>query len=350
MANTAPGVDLMRRLHEGALQQAPSAYLAETRDHVCLAIEELLDVGARIRPLLVEGNQIGWVRGVHLTERKLLGRWVYDDLEMIIQLLRLGTTLTEEEIRNLSTLEMRSLCRLVESMTVSDLRLYSYLSPFVTTGLSEQLWYARGTEITSFRDRMVHLPDGAGMRILAASDQARTWAALCNYRIQARNRLEASFNAALIVRPWVGKGADAMTAELQALARSLQTDSFEPWKEAIRVKPDTNLEDGWAHSEDTSIEGMLRELKGFVNNDRHEQAVAAFHRGLQEAEERKQQEMAKRILRKREQDDVPTEMVIFTEAEVQAQIQAAQAARDAVKIVRPDEPQSSLASRLAKYR
>jgi hypothetical protein len=45
------------------------------------------------------------------------------------------------------------------------------------------------------------------MKVLAAADQARLWASLCNYRSQNKERLDASFNAVLIIRPWVGKGA-----------------------------------------------------------------------------------------------------------------------------------------------
>lgn len=51
------GVDLMRQLNEGTLEQAPSEYLQKIREEVTSAIEELLDVGARIRPLLVKANE-----------------------------------------------------------------------------------------------------------------------------------------------------------------------------------------------------------------------------------------------------------------------------------------------------
>jgi hypothetical protein len=42
-------VELMQRLNNGTLEQAPSEYLQKTRDEVTTAIEELLEVGARIR-------------------------------------------------------------------------------------------------------------------------------------------------------------------------------------------------------------------------------------------------------------------------------------------------------------
>jgi hypothetical protein len=34
--------------------------------------------------------------------------------------------------------------------------------------------------------------------------------------------------------------------------------------------------DGWAHAGD-SVEDLLRELKGLLNNDRHEQVMNAFY-------------------------------------------------------------------------
>jgi hypothetical protein len=67
------------------------------------------------------------------------------------------------------------------------------------------LWFSKGIETTTFRDRIIHLPDGKEMQVLTASDPARLWATLCNYRIQAKNGLEAAMNAVLIIRPWVGK-------------------------------------------------------------------------------------------------------------------------------------------------
>jgi hypothetical protein len=166
MASTQ-GVEIMRRLNDGSLEQAPSEYLSRAREQVSAAIEELVDVGARIRPLLVGDRRIGWVRGVHPSERKMLKRWIFDEVEFIEQLLLLGTTLTLDEIQALSMIEMRSLSRVVRAMTDSDIRLYPYISAFVTTSVSEQLWFSKGVEATAFRERVVTLPDGKTMRIIA---------------------------------------------------------------------------------------------------------------------------------------------------------------------------------------
>jgi hypothetical protein len=88
------GASLMQRLNDGTLQQAPSAFLKKTREDVSEAIEELLDIGARIRPLRVAGERVGWVRGVHTSERRALKRWLTDDVEFIEHLILLGTTLS----------------------------------------------------------------------------------------------------------------------------------------------------------------------------------------------------------------------------------------------------------------
>jgi hypothetical protein len=118
------GVELMQRLNDGSLEQAPSAYLQQTREAVSVAIEELLEVGARVRPLLVGDQRIGWVRGVHPSERNALKGWIFDEFELIEHLLLLGTTLTVDDIRSLSMVEMRSLLRVIRAMTDGDLRLY----------------------------------------------------------------------------------------------------------------------------------------------------------------------------------------------------------------------------------
>jgi hypothetical protein len=350
MAKSTLGTDLMRQLNEGALAQAPSEVIVKTRDEISGAIEELVDLGARVRPLLVGDRRVGWIRGVHLTERKMLQRWITDETEFITNLIGLATTLTEDEIRYLSIVEVRSLARLVRDMTDSDLRLYPYLSPFATTSISEQLWYSKGSNATTFRDREIRMPDGKVMKIMAASDQARMWATLCNYRIQSKNRLEASYNAVLTIRPMVGKGADGLSADLNNIARSLKTDSLEPWQEIIRTAPDIKFKDGWAHAlEDDSIEGMRRELQGMLNLDRHEQVVAAFERQTREREEKRVKEHSEASKARRAARELPTKMVGMTEAEVQARNAAIRQKTHATPVM-PEESQSSIMDRLAKYK
>ena len=137
------GTEILEQLQDGRLAQLPSSYLHGVREKICAALEELLDIGARIRPLTVGGQRVGWVRGVHLTERQTLKRWVHDDIEVVEHILRLGTSLSAGDIQNLTMLEMRSLARLVRDMTDSDMKLYPYLPAFTSTSASEQLWYSR---------------------------------------------------------------------------------------------------------------------------------------------------------------------------------------------------------------
>lgn len=351
MSTSTQGTELMQQIADGRIEQLPSAFLVEARDGISAAIEELIEVGARIRPLYVKQRQIGWVRGVHLTERKALKRWIYNEIDFVSHLLRIGTTLTPEEIQELNIVELRSLSRLVKAMTESDLRLYPYLHAFVSTGISEQLWYSKGTESTAFRDRFVELPDGKRMKVLAAADQAKLWATLCNYRIQTKARLDASFNAVLTIRPWVGKGADPLAHDLKNIARGLQTDSFEPWREVIRTKPEANFEDGWAHSEDDSLEGMKRELDGMSNNDRHERVVTAFYEQLSARAEKRKRQVEERVMQRDTELDEPRPLVVRSAAEVKASFDADRQEREKLKPpIAEEETQSSLAERLAKYK
>jgi hypothetical protein len=121
-AKTA-GIDLLEHLKDGRIEVASSEFLTKTREEVSAASEELFEVGARIRPLLIGKERVGCIRGVHLTERKALKRWITNVIEFVEHLLRLGTTLTVDDIRDLSLIELRSLSRVVKAISESDLKL-----------------------------------------------------------------------------------------------------------------------------------------------------------------------------------------------------------------------------------
>lgn len=348
MARTQ-GIALLEKINEGRLQVAPSEFLQRTREDISTAIEELVDVGARIRPLHVGTNRVGWVRGVHLSERKALRRWVTDDIEFVEILLCMATSLPVEYIRNLSLVEFRSLSRVVKAMSDSDLRLYPFISAFVTTSQSEQLWFSKGTTLTSFTERIVKMPDGAEIRVTAPSDQAKLWATLCNYRMQAKQRLDASMNALLTIRPVVGKGADPVANELKAISRSLQTDTLDPWREMVQFQTTPNLDDGWAHSGDDSVEGIMRELHGMVNEDRHEQVWGAFDKQERERAEAKKIEIEKRVIARGGRGFIESNVTPMTEAEVQARAQALRQGRLTMPDTEEEVAQSSPMDRLAKY-
>jgi len=352
MPNITRGAELMQRLNDGTLQQAPSAFLSKTREDVSTAIEELLEVGARIRPLLVAGIRTGWVRGVHPAERKTLKRWLTDDVELIEHLILLGTTLSIEEIRAMSMIEMRSLSRVIREMTESDLRLYPFISAFVTTNTSEQMWYSQGSSLASFRDKVITLPDGKALRITVPCDQARLWSTLCNYRVQAKQRLEASQNAVLIIRPWVGKGANTLVADLKTIGRSLQTDTLDPWKEAVQTRADRNFDDGWAHSEDESVEGLQRELKGMLNDDRHERLIARFDAQERAKAEKRQRDIDERISKRGGKGffEQAAPGAPMTQEDVDNRSRTLKLGRPKLGPTASPDSQSSLVDRLAKYR
>jgi len=343
------GIDLLRRLNDGQLTVAPSEYLIQTREDVSTAIEELIEVGARIRPLIVEHKKVGWVRGVHLSERKALKRWISDEVEFIEHLLLLATTLTLDEIRDLSLTELRSLSRVVSEMTESDLRLYSFVSAFVSTSLSEQLWFSRATEPTTFRDRVVSLPDGKQIKLALPSDQARLWATLCNYRLEAKRRLEASTNAVLTIRPHVGKGADPISADLKRIALSLATDSLEPWRDSVKFTKDVNVEDGWAHSEDDSREGILRELKRMASNDLHEQVFAQVDKQHIAEAEARQAAIDTQTSARGGRGYIDYKTIPMTEKQVRERSAALKLSRPTLSVP-AEQGQSSVMDRLAKYR
>jgi hypothetical protein len=279
----------MRRINEGSIQKAPNEHVEAVRLAVIENCDELLEVGARIRPLLVEGTQIGWVRAVHNTERRRLSRWLQDSNEFVITTLTLATTLTRAEIIDLSSIELRNLVTLVHKMSDYDVSLFPYLTAFTNTLVSENLWHGYGIKLTSFENRIVDLPGGSTMKILVPSDHSRLWATLCMYREQAKVRLDASWNAVLQVRPLAGKSVDPMAAELKATSRQLATNSLEPWQDIVKMQTRPDLDDGWAHAENMDTrEGMFKELRGMLSNDRHEQLMTKFEKQqIDAAEEHK---------------------------------------------------------------
>lgn len=295
MSRATRGSDLMQRLNDGRLIQVPSSEILKLRTAISTELEELLEVGARIRPLLCNKERIGWVRGVHPAERKILQRYFSDPIELAEQVVKIGTSLTEDYVRHLGSREMHGLLRVVTEMTNSDIRLYPYIVPFTTTSSSEQLWFSRGTELTRIGRREVELPEGTRMTLLSSPDQARLWAAACTYREKAKQRLEATANAVLIIRPWAGKSADGLANDLKNQSRALHTDVIEPWTEAIKVTKPIDLDDGWAHGEDSSQEGMMREIRGMLSNDKHEQVIAAFEAQQRRKATRAEQKAVERV-------------------------------------------------------
>ena len=310
------GSELAKKLNEGILNRVPTHHVQTVRDEVTEACEELVSIGARIRPLMIDGRQAGWVRGFHDTEKRMLRRWVPNSHDYIFRCLQLVTSLSEDEISSLSSLELRRLILLITTMGDRDASLYPYLSAFSTTRDSENLWHGGGA-YSSFENKSVLLPDGKLLRVLCPPTHARLWASLCTYREQAKKRLDESWNAVLIMRPWAGKSVDGLAAELKDATKRMRVDALEPWENIVASGPDKSLDDGWAHLENMETrEGMLKELYGMLGNDRHEQLMARFEKQQLEAAEREKMEIEKLVTRRGGIGINKETITVMTEAEV----------------------------------
>ncbi len=313
--NETHGVEIMRRIHSGELHKTPTEYVQSVRGKIVDGLDELLDFGARIRPLILEGKRIAWIRGVHFSERKVLQRWSMDLTEFAYNFIKLGTTLPDNFIDGMTDTEVQGLIRLLKEMSDYDFSLFPFVYAFSTTSSSHRLWCSRGSAIASFENRVVPLPGGAEMKILVPSDHARFWAKLCTEHDHAVETVEANLNAALIVRSWVGKASDGLNTELRNRSRALQFDSEAPWESIVKLDKVVDVEDGWAHVSD-SVEGLTRELAGMMSNDRHERLIAAFEE-QQKAQSETRLEKAKKRVAERGGPGIINETVqILTDQEI----------------------------------
>src|SRR5271170_2215928 len=284
------GMDLMRAINEGKMRPAPAKDVEKIKGEITDACEELIEVGARIRPLMVEGKQVGWVRGIHIQERKMMRRWIREPNDFVALTLLHATSFSKEEIEAMQADEIRSLVELVKQMSDYDLSLYPYLNAYVTTSSSETLRYGKGDQLASFEHKIIEMPDGKKITLAAPPDHARLWATLCSYREQAKRRLEDNTNALFIVRPLAGKQADPIAAELTRIARQLETGSNWMWEQIVTTKKQVDVNDGWGHPGD-SLEDLQRELKGMMEGDKHEKLMEAWQNQMIDEAEKKQKEI-----------------------------------------------------------
>ena len=189
---------------------------------------------------------------------------------------------------------------------------------------------------------------------MCPSDHARLWASLCTYREQAKKRLDESWNAVLIMRPWAGKSVDGLAAELKAATRQMQAGVLEPWESTVKAPEDRTLDDGWAHMENMETEeGMLKELHGMLGNDRHERLMAKFEKQQVDEAERHRQEI-ERLVTRRGGVGVNREIIVVeTEADVRRKELELRQGRMVPVLVRRDQPdegtRTDLGDRLRKY-
>ena|SRR5271166_979796 len=350
------GMDIMRRISDGELRTAPAEEIEKIKGEITSNCEELIEVGARIRPLLVDDKQVGWVRGVHLQERRILKRWVRDPNDYVALTLQNATTFTREEIEAMQAYEIRSLVEVVRRMSDYDLSLYPYLQAYATTASSEALWYGKGESLVSFETKVLNMPDGKKMTIMAPPDHARMWATLCTYREQAKKRLEDNTNALFIVRPWAGHAADPIANELKGIAKQLETGTNFVWENVVRVPKKVDVNDGWGHPGD-SLQDLLREMDGMTKGDRHERMMEAWNAQMvHEAEVEKKKLVDARIAKGKAEKGGLTEsrFEVLTEKDIKARQAALAKGKQPVKPTPRDTFEQTGASRqldkIKKYR
>lgn len=314
------GREMLERIQSGQYKPAPTEYISVVRKQVSDNCEELIEMGARIRPLMDGSKQIGWIRGVHPSERKQLKRWIKNPDDFILNMVLLGTSFSAEEVEAMSSVEVYELVEIIRKMTDYDMSLTPYISAFSCTQMSETLWFSKGVKLTNYENRIVTMPDGKRIQISNPPDQVRMWASLCTYREQAKKRLDENWNAVLIVRPQVGKGAEPVVADLKRVARSLETDSMDPWARIVKNE-EKKLDDGWAHGGGSSIEELMREMNAMVKGDKHEKVMDAWGDQM----EKEETERLKKIDEVRKQRNVTGQAGVvderveyFTEEEMRA--------------------------------
>lgn len=316
------GTELMRQLNSGELELRQSEIAQEVKGFVTTAMEEIITAGARVRPLKLNGKRVGWIRPLAYAERKVLDRLFEDEDERIVITLKHCTTLTEDEILNLDIHELNSILYRLHTANAADLSLFPYLSAFVTTQMSQNLWNSRHDRV--FDKEKIHLPDGGVLSFMAAPDHISLWANLSTIREQSITRLEQSLNFGTLIKAQVGKQADKYVNDLIKSLNGFQPDSIEPWIDIVdfmKVQSQTPVfGDGYGHShQDNSVQGLMREMKGMLEGDRHEQLMETFYEKQLNEARRKEDEIQQIIQRRRaelESDDAVDVMVVHTDAEV----------------------------------
>lgn len=273
------GTDLLQELMGGSGPSTRSSATAvKTRDLVVPALAELVEHGARVRPMVLHGKQVGFLRGVHYSERSHIYNWYVDPIDRVTQMLLHGTTLTPDEVEGLSSTELQNILALINRMTQADVSLYPYISAFSTTSTSEMLWYGRGAQVATWTRSRIEIPGGWAMDLLAPPEHARLWSGVAVLRERSKKRLDDTYNAALITRALVGKGADKLYHSLKQTQKALQSDTLEPWINLVPPEERAIENDGWGHAhQDDSREGLLHELESMQADDKHEQLMAKFY-------------------------------------------------------------------------
>jgi hypothetical protein len=316
------GVDMMNQISLGELKYKQSNIALEVKEKVSTAMEEIITMGARVRPLKLNGKRVGWLRPLAYSERKVLDRMIEKDDERVLLTLTHCTTLSEEDINDLDMYEMNSILHRLYSANVADMSLFPYISAFCTTQISQNLWYSKHDALYSRRELI--MPDGKILKLLALPDHIALWSTLTTIRNRSITKLEDSLNFGSLIKAQIGKDANKYIKELVKGLNEFQIDIIEPWTEVVdyvKLQSATpHFSDGFGHShEDNTVQGLLREMEGMMHGDKHEQLMQQFYdKQLREAQE--QEHLVQLRVQKRRQELALLEddgaLVVVTDAEV----------------------------------
>jgi len=319
------GSDLMNQLNRGELTKKSSEYALTIKNEVTTALVEIISYGARIRPLILEGRQVGWIRPFGFSERKQLDTWFQKEEDRIKHLVHLCTTLDMESIESLDMVELNSILKTMTLGHTADLSLFPYISAFVTTQSSINLWKSRHEEL--FKPKDIIMPDGKRLHQMTVNDHTPLWATLSSMRDETILRTEAAVNSAIIARSMSGGNSwENYLTSLQKVLNSYSPDNMDTWTNTIDFvsynAKKADFTDGWAHShEDVSTEGLLRELQGMMKGDKHEQLIDQFYAQQLKLEEDRQEKLNELIKLRRDrlerENSFENIEVIRTEREVQ---------------------------------
>ena len=356
------GTQLMDQIASGELKYHQSNIAQEVKGRVTTAMDEIIQLGARIRPLKLNGKRVGWIRPLAYAERKILDQLIEDESERILLTLTHCTSLTEDEVLDLDIHELNSILHRLYNANVADLSLFPYISAYVTTQASQNLWCSRHDLI--YDRKIITLPDGKTLRLLATPDHINLWATLSTIRQNSINRLEESLNFGTLIKAQIGKSAEKYVKELIRSLNMFQVDLLEPWTEVVDyVKLQANkphFEDGFGHAhEDNTIQGLMREMDGMFQGDRHEQLMQTFYdKQLSEAKEKetKIQEIIQQRRKALDEMEDDGALVVVTDAEVrrrereiQSRSQSARLQEHIQELTDQEEEELPIAARMTKY-
>lgn len=349
------GTELMQRLSTGELSSVHSEVAIRVKQEVTNAFEELVRVGARIRPLMLGGVRVGWVRSLGFAERNQITLWAANVQERVFLTLKYATSLTADDINNLDNTEINSILRIIQTANTSDISLYPYVSPYATTYSSVKQWDSRTDEL--WTRKRIEMFDGRILTIMLCPDLLHYWAAMASCREHSIQKLEHSLDISYLIQSTT---REQYSKELVKALNEFNPDRIEPWLEVVNtlaLDPNLNLQDGFGHAhQDSSLQGLMREMHGMMEGDKHEKLMQSFYTSQLKAAEERTRQIEEKIRRSRQQAEMASEppVVCLTDSEMAAleqrtkakspEAQAVKALQ--VELVEPEESKVAAQNRI----